>query len=49
MTMTVALGNVDADFDRRCGERIWASFLRKALHDFFFFVAGEAAVQEAEL
>src|SRR5712692_201986 len=43
------VGNVDADFDDRGGDEDLRFVFAEALHDFFFFVAGQAAVQEAEL
>src|SRR6266852_4868610 len=43
------VGDVDADFDDGGGDEDLRFVLAEALHDFFFFVAGEAAVQEAEL
>src|SRR5713226_5246050 len=43
------VGDVDADFDDSGGDEDLGFVLAEALHDFFFFIAGEAAVQEAEL
>ncbi len=43
------VGDVDADFDYGGGDEDLRFVFAEALHDFFFFVAGEAAVQEAEL
>jgi len=43
------VGDVDADFHDGCRHEDLGFILAEALHDFFFFVAGEAAVQEAEL
>src|SRR5713101_353037 len=43
------VGNVDADFDDSGGDEDLGFVFAEALHNFFFFVAGEAAVQEAEL
>src|SRR5216684_5428678 len=42
------VGDVDADFDNGGGDENLRFVFAEALHDFFFFVAGEAAVQEAE-
>src|SRR5258708_6502622 len=41
--------DVDADFDDGGGDEDLRFVLAEALHDFFFFVAGEAAVEKAEL
>jgi hypothetical protein len=41
--------DIDADFDDGSGNEDLCFVFAEALHDFFFFVAGEAAVQEAEL
>ena len=41
--------NVDADFHDSCGHEDLGFVLAEALHDFFFFFAGEAAVQQAKL
>src|SRR5216684_4319304 len=43
------VGDVDADFDDGGGDEDLRFVFAEALHDFFFFVAPEAAVQEAEL
>ena len=43
------VGNVDANFDDGGGDEDLRFVLAEALHDFFFFVTGEAAVQKAEL
>src|SRR5882762_3744605 len=43
------VGDVDADFHDGGGDEDLGFVFAEALHDFFFFVAGEAAVQEAEL
>src|SRR6266852_1499716 len=43
------VGDIDADFDDGGGDEDLRFVFAEALHDFFFFVAGEAAVQEAEL
>src|SRR6267378_366468 len=43
------VGDVNADFNDGGGDEDLRLVLAEALHDFFFFVAGEAAVQEAEL
>src|SRR6266478_2574389 len=43
------VGDVDADFDYGGGDEDLRFVFAEALHDFFFFVAGEAAVQETEL
>src|SRR5713226_3825234 len=43
------VGDVDADFDYGGGDEDLRFVFAEALHDFFLFVAGEAAVQEAEL
>src|SRR5438445_3385169 len=41
--------DVHADFDDGSGDEDLRFVLAEALHDFLFFVAGEAAMQEAEL
>jgi len=43
------VGDVHAHLHYSCGDEDLRFVLAEALHDFFFFVAGEAAVQEAEL
>ena len=42
------VGDIDADFDDGGGDEDLRFVFAEALHDFFLFVAGEAAVQEAE-
>src|SRR6267378_4495977 len=43
------VGDVNADFNDGGGDEDLRLVFAEALHDFFFFVAGEAAVQETEL
>src|SRR5205807_2817727 len=43
------VGNVDADFDDGGGDEDLRFVSAEALHDFFFFVTREAAVQKTEL
>src|SRR5258708_25276317 len=42
------VGDVDADFHDGCGDEDLGFVFAEALHDFFFFVTGEAAVEEAD-
>ncbi len=42
------VGDVDANFDNCGGDEDLRFVLAEALHDVFFFVAGEAPVEEAE-
>jgi len=43
------VGDVDADFHDGGGDENLRFVFAETLHDFFFFVAGEAAVQQAKL